>query len=69
MLRAMVRSASSLLRDQSDSRPVTSSGKPTEIDLKTMYKFKGLGTEHTIVSKVKIFTEGERITKDRRLME
>jgi hypothetical protein len=33
-----------------------------------MYKFRRLGTEHTIVSKVKIFTEGEKITRaeDRR---
>jgi hypothetical protein len=28
-----------------------------------MYKVKGLGTGHTIDSKVKIFTEGEKIKK------
>jgi hypothetical protein len=28
-----------------------------------MYKFKELGIEHTIVSKIKIFTEGEKITR------
>jgi hypothetical protein len=28
-----------------------------------MYKFKELGVEHTIVSKIKIFTEGEKITR------
>jgi hypothetical protein len=45
------------------SSSVTSSGNPIEVDLKTMYKVKGLGTEQTIASKVKIFTEGEKITR------
>jgi hypothetical protein len=45
------------------SSSVASSGNPIEIDLKTMDKVKGLGTEHTIVSKVKIFTGGEKITR------
>jgi hypothetical protein len=65
----MVRSASSLLRDQAALVLVTSPGKPTEMDLQTMYEFKGLGTEHTIVSKVKIFTEGREDHEDRRSME
>jgi hypothetical protein len=42
---------------------VTGSGNPIEMDLKTMYKIKGLGMEQTIDSKVKIFTEGEKIKK------
>ena len=42
---------------------VTSSGNPIELDLKTMYKVKGLGTEQTIASKVKIFTKDDKITK------
>ena len=45
------------------SLQVTSSGNPIEMDLKTMYKVKGLGTEQTIDSKVKIFTENEKITR------
>jgi len=45
------------------SSQVTSSGNPIEMDLKTMYKVKGLGTEQTIDSKVKIFTEGDKITR------
>jgi hypothetical protein len=43
------------------SSSVTSSSNPTEIDLKTMYKVKGLDTEHTVASRVKVFTEGEKI--------
>jgi len=35
---------------------VTSGGNPIEIDMKTMYRVKGIGSEHTIASKVKIFT-------------
>lgn len=31
--------------------------------MKTLYKVKGLGTEQTIASKIKIYTEGEKITK------
>jgi len=42
---------------------VTSSGNPIEMDLKTLYKVKGLGTEQTIDSKIKIHYEGEKITK------
>jgi hypothetical protein len=42
---------------------VTSSGNPIEMDLKTMYKVKGHGMEQTIDSKVKIFTEGEKIKR------
>jgi len=45
------------------SMSVTSSGNPIELDLKTMYKVKGLGTEQTIASKVKIFTKDDKITK------
>ena len=45
------------------SLQVTSSGNPIEMDLKTMYKVAGIGTEQTIDSKVKIFTEGEKITR------
>lgn len=45
------------------SMSVTSSGNPIELDLKTMYKVKGFGTEQTIQSKVKIFTKDDKITK------
>lgn len=38
---------------------VTSDGNPIEIEMKTKYTVKGLGSEQTIDSKVKIFTEGE----------
>lgn len=38
---------------------VTSAGNPIEIEMKTKYTVKGLGSEQTIDSKVKIFTEGE----------
>lgn len=41
------------------SSEVTSSGNPIEIDLKNKYKLKGIGSEQTITSKVKIHTEGE----------
>jgi len=36
------------------SLSVLSAGNPIELDLKTLYKLKGLGTEQTIASKVKI---------------
>jgi hypothetical protein len=44
---------------------VTSSGNPITMDLKTRYKMKGIGSEQTIESVVKIHTDekGERITK------
>jgi hypothetical protein len=44
---------------------VTSSGNPITMDLKTRYKVKGIGSEQTIESVVKIHTDekGERITK------
>lgn len=38
---------------------VISDGNPIELELKTKYTVKGLGSEHTIDSKVKIFTEGQ----------
>jgi len=38
---------------------VTSSGNPITMDLKTRYKIKGIGSEQTIESVVKIFTNGE----------
>lgn len=38
---------------------VTSSGNPIEMDLKTRYTVKGLGSQQTIDSKIKIWTEGE----------
>jgi len=42
---------------------VTSSGNPISMDLKTRYKIKGIGSEQTIESVVKIHTdaEGKRI--------
>ncbi|PMD22283.1 hypothetical protein NA56DRAFT_570782 [Hyaloscypha hepaticicola] len=44
---------------------VTSSGNPITMDLKTRYKVKGIGSEQTIESVIKIHTDekGERITK------
>ena len=46
---------------------VTSGGNPIEMDLKTRYTVKGLGSQQTIDSKIKIWTEGEgenmRITR------
>lgn len=38
---------------------ITSSGNPIELDLKTRYTVKGLGSSQTIDSKIKIWTEGE----------
>ena len=38
---------------------VTSSGNPIEMDMKTRYTVKGLGSQQTIDSKIKIWTEGE----------
>lgn len=38
---------------------VIGGGNPIELELKTKYTVKGLGSEQTIDSKVKIFTEGE----------
>lgn len=46
---------------------VTSAGNPIELQMKNKYTVKGLGSEQTIDSVIKIFTEGEganmRITK------
>ena len=42
---------------------VTSGGNPIEMDLKTRYVVKGIGKEQVIESVVRIFTEGERISK------
>ncbi|KAH8747901.1 hypothetical protein BGZ57DRAFT_970382 [Hyaloscypha finlandica] len=44
---------------------VTSSGNPITMDLKTRYKVKGVGSEQTIESVIKIHTtpSGDRITK------
>lgn len=46
---------------------VTNGGNPIEMDLKTRYTVKGLGSQQTIDSKIKIWTEGEgdnmRITR------
>lgn len=46
---------------------ITKGGNPIEFEMKTKYTVKGLGSEQTIDSKVKIFTEGEgdniRITR------
>jgi len=36
-----------------------SSGNPIEMDMKTRYTVKGLGSQQTIDSKIKIWTEGE----------
>ncbi|KAG0649668.1 hypothetical protein D0Z07_3941 [Hyphodiscus hymeniophilus] len=46
------------------SHSVTSAGNPITMDLKTTYKVKGLGTEKTIESVIKITTDasGEKIT-------
>jgi hypothetical protein len=43
---------------------VTSSGNPITIDAKTRYKLKGIGSEKTIESVIRIHTDeaGERIT-------
>lgn len=38
---------------------VTSAGNPMEMDLKTRYKVKGIGSEQTIESKIVVTTEGE----------
>lgn len=49
------------------SSEVTSSGNPIEIEMKNKYTIKGIGSEQTVASKVKIHTAGEgdsmRITK------
>lgn len=45
------------------SLSVKSSGNPIEIDLKTRYKMKGIGTEKTIQSLVNIHTNGDKIVK------
>ncbi|WPB05470.1 uncharacterized protein RHO25_010122 [Cercospora beticola] len=42
---------------------VTSSGNPIELDLKSRYVVKGIGKEQIINSKVKIWTEGDKIAK------
>lgn len=42
---------------------MTSSGNPIELDLKSRYVVKGLGKEQIIDSKVKIWTEGDKIVK------
>jgi len=44
---------------------VTSAGNPITLDLKTRYKMKGIGTEKTINSVIKIHTdpEGKKITQ------
>lgn len=42
---------------------VTSAGNPIEMDLKTRYVMKGIGKEQTITSKVKIWVEGDKISK------
>ena len=44
-------------------RQVTSAGNPIEIDMKTKYVVKGLGTEKIIQSKIKIWNEDGKITK------
>ena len=41
------------------SHKVTDAGNPIVLDLKTRYKIKGIGSEQTIESVVKIFTDGE----------
>jgi len=38
---------------------ITSDGNPIELDLKTRYTVKGLGSQQTVDSKVRIWTEGE----------
>ena len=42
---------------------VKSSGNPIEMELKTRYKVAGVGTEKTIESVVRIFTDGDKISK------
>ena len=48
-----------------DSCSVVSAGNPVEIDMKTKYKVKGIGSEQTIASKIKVFmsADGRQITK------
>jgi hypothetical protein len=36
-----------------------SAGNPMELDLKTMYKVKGIGSEQVVESRVCVYTEGE----------
>ncbi|KAK3054098.1 hypothetical protein LTR09_004876 [Extremus antarcticus] len=42
---------------------VTSNGNPIEMDLKTRYVVKGIGKEQVIDSKIKVWTEGEKIVR------
>ncbi|KAI5362116.1 Putative NTF2-like domain superfamily protein [Septoria linicola] len=42
---------------------VTSGGNPIELDLKSRYVVKGIGKEQIISSKVKIWSDGDKITK------
>lgn len=42
---------------------VKSAGNPIEMDLKTKYVVKGLGTEKIMESVVRIFTDGDKISK------
>jgi hypothetical protein len=42
---------------------VKSAGNPIEMDLKTRYMVKGVGAEKTVESVVRIFTEGDKISK------
>ena len=45
------------------SHQVNSSGNPIEMDMKTRYKVKGLGSEKVIDSKINIYTDGDKISK------
>jgi hypothetical protein len=45
------------------SHQVTSAGNPITMDLRTRYVVKGIGMEKTITSVVKIYHEGDKITK------
>jgi hypothetical protein len=45
------------------SHQVTSAGNPITMDLKTRYVVKGIGMEKIITSVVKIYHEGDKITK------
>lgn len=45
------------------SHEVTSSGNPIEMDLKTRYVVKGIDKEQIMDSKVKIHTEGDKISR------
>lgn len=45
------------------SHEVTSAGNPIEMNLKTRYKVKGIGSEKTIDSKILIHMEGDKISK------